>query len=46
MNPDFNGFNSFPLSWVDEVTTRTQSFVSAIANAVAGFAAALDITQF
>ena len=46
LNHDFNCCNSFALSSVDKVTTRTKSFVSVIANVVAWFAAALDITQF
>ena len=29
---DFNCFNSFALSWVDNVTTRTSSFLSVIVN--------------
>ena len=35
LNPDFNCYSSFVLSWVDRVTTGTQSFVSVIANVVA-----------
>ena len=36
----------FAFSWVYKVTTETSSFVSVIADIVAWFAAALDITQF
>ena len=36
----------FALSWVDKVTTETESFVSVIANVVSCFAGALDITKF
>ena len=46
MNPDFNSCNSFTLSWVDQVTTGTKSYVSLIANFAAWFTAELDITQF
>ena len=34
LKPDFNCCNRFALSWVDEVTTGTQSFVSVIAKFV------------
>ena len=33
--PNFNCCNSFAIFWVDKVTTRTQSFISVIANVVA-----------
>ena len=35
LKPNFNCCNSFAISWVDKVTTRTQSFISVIANVVA-----------
>ena len=35
LKPNFNCCNSFAISGVDKVTTRTQSFISAIANFVA-----------
>ena len=42
LKPDFNCYNSFALSWVDKVTTWTQSFVSVIANVVAWFVVVPD----
>ena len=41
---DFNCYNSFALSEVDNVPTGTQSFVSIIANVVCWFTAVLDAT--
>ena len=32
LKPDFNCWSNFALSWVDKVTTGTQSFVSVIPN--------------
>ena len=46
LDSGFSCFNSFPLSSVERVTTRTWSFKSVIANFVAWLTAALDITQF
>ena len=44
MNPDFNCYRNFVLSWVDKVTTETWSFVPVIAKAVT--LSPLEITQF
>ena len=43
LKPDFNCCNSFALSWVDKVTTGTESFVSVILNFVSPFVE--EITQ-
>ena len=44
LKPDFNCFNSFTLSWVDEVTTGTLSFVSVTIN-VGSWSAAVPATK-
>ena len=44
LKPDFNCFNSFTLSWVDEVTTGTLSFVSVTIN-VGSCSAAVPATK-
>ena len=46
LSPHLNCCNSFALSWVDKVTARSQCFESVVANVVAWFVAALDITHF
>ena len=35
LKPDFNCWSNYALSWVDNVTTGTKSFVSVIANLIA-----------